>query len=173
MFFLPSTCFAVSSTSPFPTVKPLIYKLNCRPLSQCHSRNWSSTSIVTGKSCVYWAVTILATILELVVWILWHVFDEWKSDPEEGDCFPRPLCLDSLWPSSERQKDESWKRKEFMSLLEGCVCIGPNTKNCQASIKVLCDFKRPVPGGHWPFGPKQTWPESQYCEMSRGGRAFV
>ena len=44
---------------------------------------WSSstsTSGAKGKFWIYWATTIPATILVLVIWRAWYVFDEWRQN---------------------------------------------------------------------------------------------
>jgi hypothetical protein len=46
---------------------------------------WSSStssSGTTGNLRIYWAATIPATILVLVAWGLWYVFDEWRWSRE-------------------------------------------------------------------------------------------
>jgi hypothetical protein len=38
----------------------------------------SSSSVLSDKFWVYWAVTIPVTILVIVIWRFWYVFDEWR-----------------------------------------------------------------------------------------------
>lgn len=38
----------------------------------------SSSPGAKGNGWVYWAVTLPATVLVLVVWRIWYVFDEWR-----------------------------------------------------------------------------------------------
>lgn len=41
--------------------------------------DWSSPPGATGKFWIYWAITIPSTILVLVIWRVWYVFDEWRQ----------------------------------------------------------------------------------------------
>ena len=44
--------------------------------------DWSSSTSMpsaTGNFWVYWATTIPATILVLVIWRVWYVFNEWRQ----------------------------------------------------------------------------------------------
>ncbi|KAE9376117.1 hypothetical protein N431DRAFT_333189, partial [Stipitochalara longipes BDJ] len=60
MFFLPGTFFAAFFAMPL--------------------FDWGSSSSAGGhKLWIYWATTVPATILVLVVWRVWYVFDEWRQ----------------------------------------------------------------------------------------------
>jgi uncharacterized membrane protein len=86
MFFLPGTFFAVSSNSLQSSLLFLLTKLQAffaMPLFNWGSSTSDSTSLVNAEFWIYWAVTVPSTILVLLVWRLWYVFDEWRWSREK------------------------------------------------------------------------------------------
>ncbi len=77
--------------------------------------DWSSTSLVTGKFWVYWAVTVPATILVLVAWRIWYVFDEWRYRLEKKESAFRDFWAwfrTNLGPKRKMKDLESGKTLE-------------------------------------------------------------
>jgi hypothetical protein len=65
--------------------------------------NWdatSSSSVLDSRFWIYWAVTVPATFIVLLLWRMWFKFDEWRANHGEGNSFYRDAIL---WLRSGRR----------------------------------------------------------------------
>ena len=66
----------------------------------------ASSSILSSKFWIYWAVTIPTTILVLVVWRFWYVFDEWRWNNMQNETVYKDF---RAWLRSDKKGDLDWK----------------------------------------------------------------
>jgi hypothetical protein len=63
----------------------------------------TSSSVLTSRFWVYWAVTVPAIAIVLVLWRMWFKFDHWRMSRVEGASFWKDA---GTWLKSGRPEPE-------------------------------------------------------------------
>jgi hypothetical protein len=77
------------------------------PLFEWSSSTSTSSTGTTGKFWIYWATTVPATVLVLVIWRAWYVFDEWRQSHGTRASIQKDIraWVNSWWLGARKDAD--------------------------------------------------------------------